>query len=42
MLLGYFVAVHGYGNGGPPFYTAYLEGVGGEQVEGQLLFTVAA
>jgi hypothetical protein len=28
MFLGYVVAVHGDGKGGPPFYTAYLEGLG--------------
>jgi hypothetical protein len=28
MRLGYVVAVHGDGKGGPPFYTAYLEGLG--------------
>jgi hypothetical protein len=28
MRLWYVVAVHGYGKGGPPFYTAYLEGPG--------------
>jgi hypothetical protein len=28
MLLGYVVAVHGDGKGGPPFYTAYFEGLG--------------
>jgi hypothetical protein len=27
MQLGYVVAVHGDGKGGPPFYTAYLEGL---------------
>jgi hypothetical protein len=42
MLLGYVVAVHGYGKGGPPFYTTYLEGLGEKQVEGQRLFPVAA
>jgi hypothetical protein len=42
MLLGYVVAVHGDGKGGPPFYTAYLEGLGGKQVEGQRLFPMAA
>jgi hypothetical protein len=40
-LLGYVVAGHGDGKGGPPFYTAYLEGLGGKQVEGQQLFPVA-
>jgi hypothetical protein len=38
----YDVAVHGDGKGDPPFYTAYLEGLGGKQVEGQRLFPVAA
>jgi hypothetical protein len=33
MRLGYVVAVHGDGKGGPPFYTAYLEGIGEKQVE---------
>jgi hypothetical protein len=42
MCVGYVVAVHGDRKGGPPFYTSYLEGLGGEQVEGQRLFTVAA
>jgi hypothetical protein len=42
MCLGYAVTVHGDGKGGPPFYTAYLEGLRGEQVEGQQLFPVAA
>jgi hypothetical protein len=42
MLLGYVVAVHGDGKGGPPFYIAYLEGLGGKQVKGQRLFPVAA
>jgi hypothetical protein len=42
MRLGYVVAVHGDGKGGPPFYTAYLEGLEGKQVEGQRLFPVAA
>jgi hypothetical protein len=42
MLLGYVEAVHGYGKGGPLFYTAYLEGLGGKQVELQRLFPVAA
>jgi hypothetical protein len=42
MRLGYAVAVYGYGKGGPPFYTAYLEGLGEIQVEGQRLFHVAA
>jgi hypothetical protein len=36
MLLGYVVAVHGDGKGGPPFYTVYIEGLGGKQVEEQL------
>jgi hypothetical protein len=35
MHLGYVVSVHGYSKGGPPFYTAYLEGLGEKQVEGQ-------
>jgi hypothetical protein len=35
MHLGYVVAVHGDGKGGPPFYTAYLEELGEKQVEGQ-------
>jgi hypothetical protein len=42
MILGYVVAVHGDGKGGPPFYTAYLERFGGKQVEGHRLFPVAA
>jgi hypothetical protein len=42
MILGYDVAVHGDGKGGPPFYTVYLEGFGGKQVEGHQLFHVAA
>jgi hypothetical protein len=42
MILGYVVAVHGYGKGGPPFYTSYLEGLGEKQVEGQRRFPVAA
>jgi hypothetical protein len=42
MRLGYVVAVHGYGKGGPPFYTAYLEGLGQKQVEVQRLFPVDA
>jgi hypothetical protein len=42
MRLGYVFAVHGDGKGGPPFYTAYLEGLGGKQVEGQQLSPVAA
>jgi hypothetical protein len=42
MILGYAVAIHGDGNGGPLFYTAYLEGPGEQQVEGQRLFPVAA
>jgi hypothetical protein len=29
MRLVYVVVVHGDGKGGPPFYTAYLEGLGG-------------
>jgi hypothetical protein len=41
MIFGYVVVVHGYGKGGPPFYTSYLEGLGGKQVEGQRLFPVA-
>jgi hypothetical protein len=40
--LGCDVAVHGDGKGGPPFYTAYLEGLGEKQVEVQQLFLVAA
>jgi hypothetical protein len=28
MIVGYVIAVHGDGKGGPPFYTAYLEGFG--------------
>jgi hypothetical protein len=27
-ILGYVVAVHGDGKGGPTFYTSYLEGLG--------------
>jgi hypothetical protein len=42
MRLCYVVAVHGDGKEGPPFYTAYIEGLGGKQVEGQRLFPVAA
>jgi hypothetical protein len=42
MRLGYVVAVHVDGKGGPPFYTAYLEGLGEKQVEGQRLFPVSA
>jgi hypothetical protein len=42
MILGYVVAVHGDGKGGPPFYTSYLEGLGVKQVEVQRLFPVAA
>jgi hypothetical protein len=42
MILGYVVAVHGDGKGGPPFYTAYLEGFGGKQVEEHRIFPVAA
>jgi hypothetical protein len=30
MSLGYVVAVHGDGKGGLPFYTTYLEGLGGK------------
>jgi hypothetical protein len=41
VILGYVVAVHGDGKGGPPFYTAYLEGFGGKQVEVNRLFHVA-
>jgi hypothetical protein len=33
MLLGYVVAVRGGGKGGPPFYTAYLEGLGGNRLK---------
>jgi hypothetical protein len=42
MCLGYVVAVHGDGKGGPPFHAAYLEGLGEKQVEGQRIFPVAA
>jgi hypothetical protein len=42
MIIGYAVAVHGYGKGGHPFYTEYLEVFGGKQVEGHRLFPVAA
>jgi hypothetical protein len=42
MIIGYVVTFHGDGKGGPPFYTAYLEGFGGKQVEGHRLFPVAA
>jgi hypothetical protein len=42
MILGYVVAVHGDGKGGPPFYTEYLEGFGGKQVQGHQLFPVDA
>jgi hypothetical protein len=41
MILGYVVAVHGDGKGGPPLYTSYLEGFGGKQVEGHRHFPVA-
>jgi hypothetical protein len=34
MRLRYVVAVHGDGEGGPPFYTVYLEGLGEKQIEG--------
>jgi hypothetical protein len=34
MRLSYGVEVHGDGTGGPPFYTAYCEGLGGKHVEG--------
>jgi hypothetical protein len=34
MRLGYVFAVRGDGKGGTPLYTAYLEGLGGKQVEG--------
>jgi hypothetical protein len=33
MLLGYVFAVHGDGKRGPPFYTAYLEGLGGDRLK---------
>jgi hypothetical protein len=42
MILGYVVSVHGDGKEGLPFYTAYLEGFGGKQVEGHRLFPVVA
>jgi hypothetical protein len=42
MRLVYVVAVHGDRKGRPPFYTAYLKGLGEKQAEGQRLFTVAA
>jgi hypothetical protein len=42
MILGYIVAVHGDGKGGPPFYTSYLKGFGGKQVDCHRLFPVAA
>jgi hypothetical protein len=42
MHLCYVVAFHGDGKGVPRFYTAYLEGLGKKQVEGQRLFLVAA
>jgi hypothetical protein len=42
MCLSYVVAVHVDRKGGPPFYTAYLEGLGEKQVEGQRLFPVAS
>jgi hypothetical protein len=40
MHVGYVVPVHGDGKGFPPFYIAYLEGLGEKQVEGQRLFPV--
>jgi hypothetical protein len=39
MHFGYVVAVNGDGKGGPPIYTAYLEGLGEKQVEGQRLLS---
>jgi hypothetical protein len=42
MIQGYVVAVHGDGKGTPPFYTSYIEGFWGKQVEGHRLFPVAA
>jgi hypothetical protein len=42
MYLGYVVAVHGDRKGVPPFYTAYLEGLGENNVMGQRIFPVAA
>jgi hypothetical protein len=42
MILVYVVAVHGDGKGGTHFYTTYLEGFRGKQVEGHRLFPVAA
>jgi hypothetical protein len=42
MILGYVVSVHGDGKEGLPFYTAYLEGFGGKQVEGHRLCPVVA
>jgi hypothetical protein len=30
MCLGYVVSVHGDGRGGPAFYIAYIEGIGGK------------
>jgi hypothetical protein len=41
MHLGYAVAVHGDGKGGPTFYIAYLEGLGEKQVEVHRIFLVA-
>jgi hypothetical protein len=38
ILLGYYVAVFGDGEGGGPFRTVYLEGLGEKQIEGQRLF----
>jgi hypothetical protein len=38
--LGYVVAVHGDGKGGPHYYTAYLEELEEKQAEGQRLFPV--
>jgi hypothetical protein len=41
MILGYVVAVHGDGKGGHPFYTADLEGFGGNRLK-EFFFPVAA
>jgi hypothetical protein len=41
MRLGYVMTVHQDGEGGPPFYTMNLEGVGEQQTEGERLFPVA-
>jgi hypothetical protein len=40
MSLGYVAAVHEYEEGGAPFYTLYLEGLGEKQIEGHHLSPV--